>query len=1250
MENIPLIDLENIARQLKLPVAGVQQAAELLEEGNTVPFITRFRRDQTGGLDEQQVRMIEGELKRAKLLAERKESILKSVESRGKLTERLKKQISSSRTIGELEDIYLPYKPKKQSLASIARSRGLEPLATSVLQAGEDAQSVEELAAAYVDAEKSLPDLAAVIEGLKHLVAEHFGNHRQLRGKLRKHLSKHGTLVSRKIDQAEFQEQDADETSDDQTAEAPSDEVAAGQSTDAKAVVKPEDAPTSESETESPNAASEEAKVEEAKADEASSEGNDREVAASDVTVNEVTKVEVTDGEQTNAAETTAEADSPDATDTGVATSDVASITAEPDDSASATDTPAESTPATESASTEPEAPEADQQNAVASEPASATAPSTDTPSPDASATDEASAGESAPSSTDAEPKPPAVKSQSKSKKKSAKGKSAQQDAVSRRDQRRETRRRRRERLVQSFKDYFDFSDPIGRIPHHRILAINRGERTKVLRVKIECADWDRIHAEAEKTAIPEGHPHAEFLRVCLQDAMSRLLQPSIEREVRRKLTDSAEEHAVTVFARNLRKLLLQPPLHQHRVVAIDPGFRSGCKLVALDEFGQILGHTFINLLGKEPQKKSGREGLAKFIREHKATVVAVGNGAACRETETLVAEVLSDELKGENIGYLIVNEAGTSVYSTSELGREELPDVDATVRSAVSIGRRSLDPLSELVKIDPASIGVGLYQHDVKAKHLRESLDDVVESCVNFVGVDVNSASPALLRYVSGLNSLKARKIYEYRQAHGPFTNREQLKQVSGVGDASYIQAAGFLKITGGDNPLDGTWIHPESYETATKVLEAIGFNPKDLGLVTNARVSASCAAASDVLTTEDAAASTEVVAPAVAATEAVATEAVATEAVATESAAEASDAAAAPADTATPQDDKDGVETMATHASKRDAGSADESVAGGEAASVQAAESSESATATDAAAESTESSNATVEPVPDTAGEASDAGGESTTTPTAESSMEPAADQPNPSATSNTDADAAPVQSGKSERAARLKELTEKLSHVDVDKLSAELSVGKLTLQDMLSALARPGRDPREDLPPPIFRTGILKLEDLKPGMELSGTVLNVVDFGAFVDIGLVDSGLIHVSRLADRFISDPHDVVSVGDILRVWVVEVDQKRRRVSLTAIEPGTEKPRQSRDSSSTQRRSDSRGSKDKEQRRRPRAERGGKPGKFSRGKSQKTREYKPKAPPKPVVPLTKEMEEGKEPMRTFGDLKQLFEKKKRGDS
>ncbi|HTM55573.1 MAG TPA: Tex family protein [Pirellulales bacterium] len=844
------IDLQGVAQALHLSLRQVESVVQLLDAGNTVPFITRYRKDQTGGLDEEQIRNVEARLTRLRLLGERKQTILRSIESQGKLTAELAREIASANSTKRLEDLYLPFKPKKQTLATVARERGLEPLADEVLAAAPACQDLDARAADFINPDKGVATAADALLGVGHILAEGVSERADLRHKLRQILNRSGKLV-------------------------------------------------------------------------------------------------VTRGE-------------------------------------------------------------AD------------------------------------------------------------------------------------EKTAQGFRDYFEFNESLSKVPEHRVLAINRGEKAKALRVKVE-ADQDGMQAAMDESVCPPDHPHVDFLRGCGRDALTRLVFPSLEREVRRELTDWAEAHAVEVFAKNLRNLLLQKPIRGRRVLAIDPGFKSGCKLAALDEFGNLLDQAVIHLIGKPERRLEGRAKLVEMIKAHQLSLAAIGNGTACRETEELMSDVIATEFAGDGVAYVIVNEAGASVYSTSPLGREEFPEYDATLRGAISIGRRVQDPLSELVKIDPASIGVGMYQHDVKAKHLRASLDAVVESCVNYVGVDVNSASPALLRYVSGLNQLTARRLYDFRAQHGPFRSREQLKEVPGFGEAAFVQSAGFLKIAGGDNPLDATWIHPESYALAERVLETMEHHVPDLA-------------------------------------------------------------------------DKDSSAQIA-------------------------------------------------------------------------------------------------------ERAARMR----------LNELAAQLSAGEMLLKDILSQLTRPGRDPREDLSPPIFKKGVIKLEDLTPNMELAGTVLNVVDFGAFVDIGLHDTGLVHISQLANKFVRDPHEIVSVGDIVKVWVHEIDKTRRRVSLTMIPPGTERFQPPK-----------RGEKKRHEARRPKPEPAGgttapaeaqpasvegaavpaevaapapdrrprppsrRPEK--RGGPREQRQGQPPRPkfksppphrpkPKPVVPLTTEMKAGKAPLRTFGDLKQFFELK-----
>lgn len=828
------IDLRRVANNVQLPLGQVESVVELLDAGNTIPFITRYRKDQTGGLDEEQIRDIQSRVGKLRLLEERKQTILRSIDAQGRLTPELSAEIHAAESTKRLEDLYLPYKPKKQTLGSLARERGLEPLAEEVLAAATEASNLDARAADFVNPDRGIATAADALLGVGHILAERFSERADLRGRLRKIFTRSGKLMS------------------------------------------------------------------------AHAEGD--------------------------------------------------------------------------------------------------------------------------------------------------------------------------EKQAQGFRDYFEYQEQLDRIPPHRVLAINRGERAKVLRVKID-ADMEAMQAAADELLVHADHPHAEFLRGCARDALTRLVLPSLERELRRELTERAESHAVDVFARNLRNLLLQPPVRGRRILAVDPGFKSGCKIAALDEFGRLLDHAVIHIVGKPERRHEGRAKLVELTQTHQLSLIAIGNGTACREAEELISEILANELKDQQTAYVIVNEAGASVYSTSALGREEFPEYDATLRGAISIGRRIQDPLSELVKIDPASIGVGLYQHDLKAKHLRESLDYVVESCVNFVGVELNTASPALLRYVSGLNQLTARRVYDHRVQHGPFRSREQLKEISGFGDATFVQAAGFLKISGGDNPLDATWIHPESYSVAERVLERVG-----------------CATSSLV--------------------------------------------------------DKE-----------------------------------------------------------------------------------------------------------------KTAEVAKRASELAPEPLAAELGVGLMLLRDIVAQLARPGRDPREELPPPVFKKGVIKLDDLTPGMELHGTVLNVVDFGAFVDIGLHDTGLVHISQLANKYVRDPHEIVSVGDIVKVWVHEIDKGRRRVSLTMIAPGTDRPpplpRREKARGEAKREKAAAPAEQQPRERPPRTDRTPRRPHAGEKKAQAvgTRQRPPRAArphakthapakkPKPVVPITHAMIEGKEPLRTFGDLKQLFDLK-----
>ncbi|MEN6407378.1 MAG: Tex-like N-terminal domain-containing protein [Thermoguttaceae bacterium] len=955
MESTVTIDLRQVGRGLDLPLRQIQTVVELLDEGNTVPFITRYRKDQTGGLDEEQIRDIQDRLAKTRLLADRKQTILRSIESQGKLTEKLSKQILSATTTKRLEDLYLPYKPKKQTLATLARSRGLEQLAQEILEAAPTAADLDARAADFVNTDRHVPTAADALLGAGHILAEQFSEQAELRQRLREVLQRTGVLVSNRI--------------------APESKPA-------------EQAPAEKppKETAEPQPVAEQTPAMEATPDDATP------VVAQETVVQEppVDRLQV---EPASEPPTSAPIVEP-----------------------SAVETPAVDAPVAEAESTE-------------SAPATSEQPSEPAPMVDIA----------------------------------AQRRAARQKAKAAAQKKRELKKKKiEEKRIKAFQDYFDYREEIRKIPPHRVLAINRGERARVLRVRLD-ADLQAMMNLLDELLVPPGHPHADYLRGCARDALTRLILPSLEREVRRELTDRAETHAVGVFARNLRNLLLQPPIHNQRLLAVDPGFKSGCKLAALDQFGNLLGHDVIYLVSKPDRSDEAKQKVLSLIAQHQLTVVVIGNGTACRHAEDFFAGLIENELKDQGLAYVIVNEAGASVYSTSRTGREELPDCDATLRGAISIGRRLQDPLSELVKIDPASIGVGLYQHDVKAKHLRTSLDEVVESCVNYVGVDVNTASPALLRYVSGLNQLTARRLYEFRREHGPFRSREQLREVPGLGEATFVQAAGFLKIPAGDNPLDSTWIHPESYPAADRVLERLH------------------GAAADLREKETAAA------------------------------------------------------------------------------------------------------------------------------------------------------------------------LAERIAQVDRETLAKELDVGTLTLSDILAQLARPGRDPREDLPAPVFKRGVIKLEDLSPGMELTGTVLNVVDFGCFVDIGMHDSGLVHVSRLADRFVRDPHDIVAVGDIVRVWVMEIDKERRRVSLTMVRPGSERPKpQSQGNRPPQQ--EKRPPRPQQPQRPPRPQGGGRPpqrqGQNHPPHGQHYQNRPPRPPrPKPVIPITEEMKTGKAPMRTFGDLLQFYQQK-----
>ncbi|WP_281272416.1 Tex family protein [Paenibacillus sambharensis] len=521
------------------------------------------------------------------------------------------------------------------------------------------------------------------------------------------------------------------------------------------------------------------------------------------------------------------------------------------------------------------------------------------------------------------------------------------------------------------YEMYYSYQEPVRKLPPHRILAINRAEREDVLRVTLE-VPADRIHEYIGRQVLrgSQPTPSRSVMLTVIEDAYKRLIAPSIEREVRGELTDKAEEHAITIFSANLRNLLLQPPVKGQVVLGVDPAFRTGCKLAVVDDTGKLLEVAVTYPTAPHNKVEEAGRIINGLIDKYNVQLIVIGNGTASRETEQFIADLIAGRSKAGKAGndalkYIIVSEAGASVYSASKLAAEEFPSLDVAERSAVSIARRLQDPLAELVKIEPKAIGVGQYQHDVSQKRLEESLGGVVESAVNHVGVDVNTASPSLLSYVAGVNATIARNIVKFREENGKFTDRKQLQKVPRLGAKSFEQCIGFLRISGGRNPLDRTPIHPESYTVVDKLFKELRLELAMLGTA----------------------------------------------------------------------------------------------------------------------------------------------------------------------------------------------ELNSRLEQVDPEAVAPQLGVGVPTLRDILDSLRRPGRDPREELPPPIFHTDVLKLEDLKPGMELQGTVRNVIDFGAFVDIGVKNDGLVHISQLSDRFVKHPMDVVSVGDNVTVWVMSVDLKRGRVSLTMRKP-----------------------------------------------------------------------------------------------
>ncbi len=723
---MPINFAQTIAAELGIQPQQAARSIELFDADNTVPFVARYRKEVTGGLDEVQLREILERLTYLRNLEARKKTVLNSIAEQGKLTDELRGRIEAATTLQAVEDLYLPYKPKRRTRATIARERGLEPLAQAILAQSLTKGNIEEIAAPYLN--DDVPNAAAALAGACDIIAEMVAENADTRAGARDRTRKEAWLV--------------------------------------------------------------------------------------------------------------------------VSTGDTA----------------------------------------------------------------------------------------------------------------------KDERGV--YQTYYDYREKLSAIPPHRLLAINRGEREGILKVKLDTPDEELIQTIQARMITNPRSVLTDYLRQAVNDGYKRLLAPSIENELRGELTDSSDEHAIETFAANLRQLLLQAPIRGKTVIGVDPGFRTGCKIALVDPTGKFLGGTTI--YPHEPQKKlsEAKTILLKLI-EQGAEIIAIGNGTASRETETLTAEVIKAAQAQKPppkspLAYVMVNEAGASVYSASDLARSEFPDLDVSMRGAISIARRLQDPLAELVKIEPKAIGVGLYQHDVNQKQLSQTLDAVVESAVNHVGVDVNTASPALLSYVAGISRRVAEAIVKQREEHGPFAHREQLKKVKGLGDKTYQQAIGFLKIPGGSRPLDNTFIHPESYPVVERLFAHLGVRG----------------------------------------------------------------------------DEKD------------------------------------------------------------------------------------------------------------------LPAKIDTLRRGNLKQLARQLEVGEPTLADILDDLAKPGRDPRDELPLPLLRQDVLSVADLKEGMVLTGTVRNVVDFGAFVDIGVKQDGLVHISQLADRYVKNPFEVVGVGDIVKVKVVKIDRERGRIGLSMKEVG----------------------------------------------------------------------------------------------
>lgn len=708
---------ERIAQEMELKQWQVDNTIALLDEGNTIPFISRYRKEATGELNDEVLRTFFDRLTYLRNMEERKADIKRIIEEQGKLTDELAAEIDKAEKLSELEDIYRPYRPKRRTRATVAKEKGLEPLATVVYLQNTKAESIDALAQEYVDTEKGVETVEDALQGAMDIIAEIISDNAEHRKEIREITTKTGILCSK-------------------------------------------------------------------------------------------------------------------------------------------------------------------------------------------AATEE--------------------------------------DSV--------------------YRLYYDFAEPVTKAVPHRILAVDRGEKEKFLTVSVSC-DEEKIIEYLKKAEITDKRSITAYLvEAAAEDAYTRLIQPSIEREIRNELTDMAQEQAMQVFKVNLKNLLMQAPIRGQVVLGLDPGYRTGCKVGVVDETGKVLDTGVIYITHSEAQKESAKAFIKGLIKKHGITLISIGNGTASKETEIFAANLIKEI--PEDVKYIMTNEAGASVYSASKLATEEFPDFDVTQRSAISIARRVQDPLAELVKIEPKAIGVGQYQHDMNQKRLGEVLGGVVEDCVNSVGVDLNTASAPLLQYISGINMTIANNIVKYREEEGRFTSRNQLKKVGKLGPKAFQQCAGFLRIAGGKNVFDNTAVHPEAYDAATKLIEYLGYTMKD-------------------------------------------------------------------------------------------------------------------------------------------------------------------------------------VEENK------LSDIKDRMKGKDLTSLAEELGIGVPTLRDIVEEIIKPGRDPRDSVEQPLLREDVMSMEDLKPDMILTGTVRNVIDFGAFVDIGVHQDGLVHISQLSDKYVKHPMDVVSIGDIVKVKVLEVDINKKRISLT---------------------------------------------------------------------------------------------------